>query len=580
MAQETGKEKGALDVPEAIDAQDVQQEQNDTAGPEATEEKLPDGMTVIEEFMNAAGEKAKTPKTPEEITARAQFLEFYIDFMRNPEDALLSHATQGTAKFYPEWIQSQYYKLVQQVAEETGTDPEQIADKDKRTPEQDGALTEAAARAQIARIEAFVNTNYVQALAALTPLKVTARTITDPEEVGIINKAAVLYFFARHWPKVRPDGRRTLTEKQLDEIKNILSRFDKFIDERPAAPISEHFAAFIEEDSENPEEIKKNIPKITGGTPDKYILPTDKVNKSVWDWDQLSQRKTINGHYYLSVDSKRKDVLIEYGISWEAIEEAEKNGEITITKHLDLFDKRVYIAVYNLYRNYGVSITTAQIFHAMGYEDKVRPNAKILERINDSLNKMRAASIYINNSRENAAHPNKEMIDIDDASLLAFKRRSVLIHNKLCNSAIVLLLDPTSGKPLFPLMDFAVDRNEITTVPRKVLTTPISKTEKNIALEEYVRGLIVWMKYSSAAPRKILLTTIYEKCGIETTMQKRRAPDTIDRLLQYYKTIEFIKGYRSNKKSITIELFEDEEEAKEGKTKGKKGKSAKDTKKN
>ena len=135
-----------------------------------------------------------------------------------------------------------------------------------------------------------------------------------------------------------------------------------------------------------------------------------------------------------------------------------------------------------------------------------------------------------------------------DASLLPFERISAYINGQLTESAIHLFREP-------PLVSFARERNQITTISRQLLESPINKTDANLLLEDYLIERIGRMKNTkSNAPLKMLFKTIYEKCAITTAKQKQRAPEKIRRYLDHYKKCGWIKGYKEDTDGIKILL--------------------------
>ena len=109
------------------------------------------------------------PPAAETIKKQLPVVQFRIDFLRSPEDALLKWGQMENGR-YRKWFTGHFDKLVAIVAQQTGADPAQIADKDKRTPEQQQLLLEAAAKQQIARIDAFFDSLYMDAIKAKLPL--------------------------------------------------------------------------------------------------------------------------------------------------------------------------------------------------------------------------------------------------------------------------------------------------------------------------------------------------------------------------------------------------------------------------
>ena len=263
------------------------------------------------------------------------------------------------------------------------------------------------------------------------------------------------------------------------------------------------------------------------------VLPNDATgfkNSKIWN---LLAATDPNGQLSLDIVTSKKgskqDAIVYYSISFDALETGVK-----ITKQLTPFDKRVYIAAAALFNGGNRIISANQIYRMMG--NRGNPNADDLQKINDSLTKMGAARVYLDNEQE--VQVNKKYTRFKyDASLLPFERISAYINGQLVESAIHLFREP-------PLITFARERGQITGLTRQLLESPISKTDANLQLEDYLLERIGHMKSpKSKAPRKMLYSTIYERCGITTKKQKQRAPEK-NRKPREFKTVSALSYYQ------------------------------------
>ncbi len=280
---------------------------------------------------------------------------------------------------------------------------------------------------------------------------------------------------------------------------------------------------------------------IKGGTPEKIDYPTDRINNGVWT--KLDNAEKDSGEkirFGINNTKKTDGAFILYGINFD---ELEKQGNITISRNLTPFDKRVYIAVSAIYNQTGNIMSAGQIYAAMGNDGK--PAASHIQKIQNSLTKMGAARIYMKSSEE-VGEDMEAMNIVYKGPLLPFEQISVYINGGLSDSAIHVFREP-------PLMSFAKERHQVTTISRRLLSGPLNQSESNLTLEDYLIGRIATMKRNSIK-RKLLYTEIYESCGIETKKQRERALDKITRLLTYYRTCGWIRGYRSEKNGIVILL--------------------------
>lgn len=273
-------------------------------------------------------------------------------------------------------------------------------------------------------------------------------------------------------------------------------------------------------------------------------FPLDKVNKNIWGLsDMIPSDGSIITFGMESRTDKRKgrEVDLMYSIDFTALEESEA---VRITKKLTPFDKRVYTAIGALFNAGNTVISLSQIYTAMG--NTGRPPKSTLDKINDSITKMLRAVIYISNEPEAKVYNYPRFVY--DGSLLPMERISnVNINGKTTEVAIHILREP-------PMISFAKNHgNQLTAVPIKLLQSPISKTDNNLQIEEYLIERIAKAKKGSLS-NKILMSSIYEGANITDTKQKQRLPEKLIRYLDHYKKENFIKGYSMSPDSVTINI--------------------------
>lgn len=261
--------------------------------------------------------------------------------------------------------------------------------------------------------------------------------------------------------------------------------------------------------------------------------PLDKVNHEIWRLLEEDAGEQIA--LKAEKDGSGQQLSIMYSIGFEDLQ------GVTITKKLEPFDKRVYIAVSALFNAGNNVITLTQIHYAMG--NSKRPNAKQLQKIYDSVRKMTSARVYVNNESEAQVYSNYPVFKYE-GSLLPIESMSASVNGQLTNAAIHIFREP-------PIVSFAKKRNQLTTVTVSLLDSPISKTNGNLAIDDYLIERIARAK-NGKQPCKILYETLYERCRLTTPKQKQRAPETIKRYLDHYKADGFITGYKQTADSITV----------------------------
>ena len=275
--------------------------------------------------------------------------------------------------------------------------------------------------------------------------------------------------------------------------------------------------------------IDKDVFSTSGKRVKKIEYPIDKVDNNIWNLlsTNSSGQLGLNFNMANSRDQKKgKLVPLYYSINFSEITDA------SITKQLTPFDKRVYIATAALY-NYGnIVFSYSQIYAAMGNKNK--PSKTDIKKIDESISKMAAARLSLNNQEEiNAKY--KYKLWKYDSSLLPLERIRSVINGTPVENAIHLFREP-------PLVSFAKERKQITTFDIQVLDTPISKTNQNIMIEDYLLETIASIRHKRHN-KKICLTTIYEETNITTTKQKERALDKIIQVLKHYQKCGLINDY-------------------------------------
>lgn len=276
-------------------------------------------------------------------------------------------------------------------------------------------------------------------------------------------------------------------------------------------------------------------PSVLGHKVQKIDFPIDKVNSKVW---KLLEQDT-HGQIAIAAEkrSSKKQLNILYSINFDALDK-----EVSISRRLDPFDKRVYVAISALYKAGNVLISFSQIHFAMGYT--TRPAKSDIERIRKSVYKMRRAIVYLDNAQEAAAYKYDRVL-IDGPLLPAFMK-SGIINGKPVDEALGLICEP-------PLMAFARGRKQITTIERKLLETPVSKTDQNLLIEDYLLERIAHAK-TGRQPGKILFDTLYKEAKVNTQKQRQRAGAKLQAILDHYVKCGHISSYTMEADGIRITL--------------------------
>ena len=289
---------------------------------------------------------------------------------------------------------------------------------------------------------------------------------------------------------------------------------------------------------------KEEIPHTAITRAQSVEYPLDKPNSKIWNLLEKDTQGQVA--FNMAKHGSRQTFLAYYAIDFDALS---NDGRITLTKRLLPFDKLVYIAVSALFNAGNNVITLSQIYYTMGYTG--RPGPKDLTRINEAITKMTTARIFFDNEQEAEKYKKYPRFKYD-GSLLPLERGTVIVNGKLADAAIKIYREP-------PLISFAKQRNQITTLDAKLLRAPISKTDANLQIQDYLLERISRARNGRSRSCRILFKTLYERTGIPDKpktntekQRKKRAPEKIKKYLTYYQEQEFITRFTTEPDGITV----------------------------
>lgn len=223
--------------------------------------------------------------------------------------------------------------------------------------------------------------------------------------------------------------------------------------------------------------------------------------------------------------------LTMYSIDFSALE------DVSISRYLTSHDRRVYEALSSLWRQVtekgGQDVfSISDIATAMGHKSQIgRPQR---DKIDESLDRIMAAIVTIDNYGEATAY-NYDRFEYK-GQLLPAERINAYQDGQLVKGVVHLFREP-------PLFSFARGRKQFTTHSVKVLQTPVSKTDKNLLIEDYLRDEIPWMKNSPKRSKKILLSSIFRAAKITAKKEQQRKRKDVIKILDHYVSVGFIAGY-------------------------------------
>ena len=318
-------------------------------------------------------------------------------------------------------------------------------------------------------------------------------------------------------------------QKEQEEIQN---EFSRLVKEKAKSCYLEFPIRGI------PDFEEQQPPKISTSKLSDIFYPIDKVNSELWNCFSIGENTPLKAES--DKDSrKRKQANIYVMLDFNELD------GVKISRPLTSFDKRVFIAISNK-REAGQEILTfSQIYEAMGGIS--RPDKSIRDRIIESIETMSRAIVSIDTTEENKIYPRLDKI-VWESQLLHIEKVKGYSRGQITDYAIRIIETPK-------LYLFAKQRNQITSAPLELFESPISKTEANLSLEDYIFPRIARMRNSTKISRTILIETVCQKCNINTKKQRQRLPGKIEKYLKHYVSVGWIKAYKLTDKSIEIVTY-------------------------
>lgn len=271
----------------------------------------------------------------------------------------------------------------------------------------------------------------------------------------------------------------------------------------------------------------------------RVYYPTDKLNFLAFNLPgkaDINGQTRFDGEFKINVGKRGEaPAIVIYNVHFD-------DDDVSISQKLDPYDKRVQIAAGTLWKEYGEYFTLKQLYHAMGNDST--PGAPSFERMLNSLKKQLGAEIQITNEDE-AKKQKRRAKFIYSGPLLPYETITAEVNGKIQDGVIHLFREP-------PLIEFARQRKQITTIPRAAITVPLSQTNDNLAIEDYIIERINRMKHDPKVSRKILLKSLKDHCQI--TAKNQRVWGKIETILSYYVKINFIKGYNILTDAFVLEV--------------------------
>lgn len=543
---------------------------------------MPDKKPVDQAKAESLRKWAEVMQDPRnDLLHKISYVLLDVDLMKDVEDAISSRITDSTDeaardmwhKILDRYERGHFASLVKEVADQTGADPAQIADKDTRTAEQQQALLEASARRQIARMDKFFESDYMKVVRALDEVDSLFDEPADPDVIGV-KESFILYYFTTR-PDIRPSEAGQFTQADKEKLIEQYKRFEAFIvkyfdgvERANAARDGERTAAleaFIA--AENPADAQEIIEHLTSVLLEKYVVPNNKLantmTRGIIDIGRITLEESRRG--------AKKLVETTCILTYEG-DNVHLSGRQPFTE----YDRNVYNAVSSLYV-YGDQshvVTPAMVYRAMtGLTDSEKPTAGQLAAVTRSLDKMRfiraridcteelkMRRITLNSKQINGGEIDTYLLTADaikvqagGQTVRAYRIIKTPILYEYAAAVKQVLTLPASVLDVKEISEMTVDGAKKLTIGAR-----LPNTESRILIKGYLIRRIEGMKGKNGLSNPVISLYDYERDG-EThqglysiagkadakDLEAKRIRTDVEKMLAYWAATGYIKSFEA-----------------------------------
>ncbi len=228
---------------------------------------------------------------------------------------------------------------------------------------------------------------------------------------------------------------------------------------------------------------------------------------------------------------------------------------VNYSRALTNFDREVIDAVSTLATVTQV-MTAATIYRMItGKSDDSPVNQSQKKRVEDSMNRCARCQVTIDVSEKLQNHPLFANSDQDDfwyiGNAISYE---AIKHQAKRGTTIYYRINSMP-----PFYRFAERLGKISVFPLKLLDSPVSKTDHNIAVQSYLLRTIDSMKQDPTISTLVQWDVIYKMATQEgkqaTANENKRTRDNIERILNFWIKENFIKDYESRLKEGVIQFY-------------------------
>ena len=278
---------------------------------------------------------------------------------------------------------------------------------------------------------------------------------------------------------------------------------------------------------------------------DKYLIPTGKVPRGMTERDAGSA-EVIPAH------GKTPAIKTSFILYFANDEDIRILGRKTISK----FDMAILNGVISLVARGNIAITPAMAYRAAaGWNTEHEVTPKQEQAAQKSIERLRATFVQIDATEEVKAYCANKGVKApkswkyNDALLSCKAGEITQINGKKVKAYLFDNYDKRGNLKMPIIMEYAQISGQILALPMELADMPVSATESNIVLKNYLWVQIGAIKNKKTARRQeIAYEGIYNELGIDVSTslgrkQAQRAREATESLLDNWKRKGAIKNY-------------------------------------
>lgn len=482
-------------------------------------------------------ESKKPARSEKEILREMNALQTHIGISVHGVDYLIENG--APANLIGLFMEKLNRQLAEVVAKMTGGDADAIADKEKRTPEQERLMLEISIRDTGARMERFFQSDYNEAYRIIEKRYAGDRKgrLTDEEMEALFYIPQ--YFFASH-PGLEALDSGNLGDKEKEELTAMIDAAIAIKAGAPRKSILEAVSAAIGVKLQGNLGQTVKLEKLSSLIPTKHVMPNNRLT------NELIKDMVDTGIYDLAVAGKGKSTVTTVCVLTYEGDNVKLTGKQSFTE----YDRNVYNAVTSLfvYGDESHIVTPAMVYRAMvNMTETESPGPQQIGAVTRSLDKMRFIRARVDCTEElkrRGASIDGEQITggMIDTYLLTAEALTVETGSKKVKAYRIV------KTPI--LYEYSRLVKQVLTIPAKLLDVKedgqrVKNTEQRIAIKGYLLRRIEVMKGKTKQSNRILFDAIYSAAGEENPndMEKKRIREYVFTALDYWQEQDYIKSY-------------------------------------